>query len=533
MNNKKIQVWLPLLFSIVMIAGMMIGFKLKENMPDTAFFHVDKKKPVTEIMQLIERNYVDSVRLDSINGIAIESLLLQLDPHSVYIPVSSVQEFKEELAGKFYGIGIEYNIIEDTVHVLSVLPGGPSDKAGLQVGDRFLKVDDSAVAAVKITPDRIKPLLRGALGTTVDVEILRNNQRKAFTITRGSIPLLSVDAAYMLAPATGYIKLNRFSETTYEEFMQATERLQKSGMQNMILDLRDNGGGILTEATEIADEFLDGDKLITYTQGKSMPRKEYRAKRPGLFERGNVVMLADEYTASASEVLIGALQDWDRATVIGRRTFGKGLVQDQFSLSDGSALRLTVARYYTPLGRSIQKPYTSGERTYADEVINRFQNSEVLSADSIKHDQAKLFKTKAGKNVYGGGGITPDIFVPFDTSRYSDIVSKLYAKDIINDFVYLHYMQHRQLFSSFKTAQEFVDRYQIDDAAWKSLQSFAAKDSISLTALSGKDRASVQLRLKAFMARQLWRNEGFYRVFNQQDEMVKKALSVLFSPPKA
>ena len=527
MNKKKIQVWLPLLFSLAMIAGMLIGYKLKEGMPGKSIFYAGSKKPVQEVMQLIEKNYVDSVDLDTLTDNAIESILLQLDPHSIYIPITEVQDMKEDLAGKFFGIGIEYNIIDDTVHVLSVLKDGPSDKAGLKVGDRFIKVDDSLVAGVKINPERIKPLLRGERGTTVEVVMLRNNQQKKMTITRSSIPLYSLDAAYMIAPSTGYLKLNRFSETTYEEFMQATERLQKEGMQKMILDLRDNGGGILTEATDIADEFLDDEKLITFTQGKNMPRKEYRAKRPGLFEKGSVVVLADEYTASASEVLIGALQDWDRATIVGRRTFGKGLVQDQYQLSDGSALRLTVARYFTPLGRSIQKPYNKGEKTYEDEVINRFHDSEVLTADSIKHDLAKSYTTKNGKHVYGGGGITPDVFVAYDTSRYSPLVAKVFGKGIISDFVYKYYTANLSSFQRYKTASDFEKSYIVDAQTWNSFSDYAARDSVAIGSANEKDKATVAGRLKALMARQIWRNEGLYRVLNTNDEMIKKAMEVL------
>ncbi len=527
MNKKKIQVWLPLLFSLSMIAGMLIGYKLKENMPGRSFFYRDNKKPLHEIMQLIEKNYVDTVSFDTLSGNAIESILLQLDPHSVYIPLSNVQDIKEDLAGKFYGIGIEYNIIDDTVNVVYVLKDGPSDKAGVIVGDRFLKVEDSVVVGVKINPERIKRLLRGQLGTRVVVTLLRNKQQKSFPITRGSIPLYSLDASYMIAPATGYIRLNRFSETTYEEFMQATEKLQKEGMKKMILDLRDNGGGILSEATDIADEFLDGNKLITYTQGKNMPKKEYNAKREGLFEKGLLVVLADEYSASASEVLIGALQDWDRATIVGRRTFGKGLVQDQYELSDGSALRLTVARYYTPLGRSIQKPYTKGVKTYEDEVINRFHGSEMLNGDSIENDLAKVYTTRNGKQVYGGGGITPDIFVPYDTTKYSSLVAKVFSRGIINDFVYTYYISNITAFNQYKSPLEFEKNYTIDDATWNRFGTYAAKDSVELSVASAKDKLTLTLRLKALMARQVWRNEGLYRVLNAGDEMVKKGLAVM------
>jgi carboxyl-terminal processing protease len=398
MPNKKIQVWLPLLFSIVMIAGMFIGYRIKENMPGRGFFYVEKRRPVQEVINLIETKYVDDVNTDSLADKAIEVILGQLDPHSVFISAFELSEIKEELAGKFYGIGVEYKILNDTINILNVLKDGPADKAGMLVGDQILQVGDSIVAGVTITAERIRKFLRGDGGSKVKLKLLRNDNIKWITVIRGMIPLYSLDAAYMITDTIGYIRLNKFAETTYKEFMEATEKLKKQGMKSMILDLRDNGGGVLTEATDIADEFLSGDRIITYTEGKHSRKKEYRCKREGLFEKGKVVVLANDGTASASEVLIGALQDWDRATIIGRRTFGKGLVQEQYELSDGSGVRLTVARYYTPLGRSIQKSYSEGTQAYYDELIKRFHDGEVLFADSIKHTNCKAYKTKNGKN---------------------------------------------------------------------------------------------------------------------------------------
>ena len=419
MHNKKLQVLLPLLLSIVMIAGMFIGYRIKENMPGKGFFYIEKRTPVQEVINLIESKYVDDVAIDFITNNAIEEILSQLDPHSVFIPASQLQQLKEELAGEFYGIGVEYKILNDTIHVLNVIKNGPSDKAGLQLGDQILQIGDSIVAGVNITTERIKRYLRGSGGAKVKLNILRNNKKRSITIVRGMIPLYSLDVAYMITDNTGYLRFNKFSETTYKEFMQAVENLKNLGMRNMILDLRDNGGGILTEATDIADEFLSGNKLITYTEGKHSKKKEYVCKREGIFENGKVVVLANDGTASASEVLIGALQDWDRATIIGRRTFGKGLVQEQYELSDGSGIRLTISRYYTPLGRSIQKSYSEGGQAYKDELSNRFVHGEVLFADSINHLNGKAFKTKNGKTVYSGGGITPDVFVAMDTTSYN------------------------------------------------------------------------------------------------------------------
>ncbi len=527
MHNKKLQVWLPLLFSIVMIAGMVIGFRIKSNMPGKSLFYSEKRAPVEEVLDLIQSKYVDDVNLDSISSKSIETILGKLDPHSIYLPASQLQEVKEDLQGRFYGIGVEFNLFSDTINIVNVIKNGPSDKAGLEVGDKFIKVGDSVVAGVHITPGKIKKLLRGDGGTKVDITILRSDAQKHVTVIRGMIPLYSLDAAYMINDSTGFIRLNKFSETTYREFMKATEDLQKLGMKNMILDLRDNGGGILTEATEIADEFLEDDKLITYTEGKHTARKEYYCKREGIFEKGKVVVLANENTASASEVLIGALQDWDRATIIGRRTFGKGLVQEQFELSDGSGLRLTVARYYTPLGRSIQKSYQGGEEDYHNEVMNRFHEGELLHGDSIKHTNAIAYKTKSGKIVYNGGGITPDIFVGLDTAGFNKQLSAVYFKGTINDFVYRNYLDNKSKFVTYTNPADFQKKYSIDPATWASLTNYAKRDSIDLSSLTSLERAELAKQIKILTARQIWQNEGLYEVSNAEDATVNKALEVI------
>ncbi|MEO6452588.1 MAG: S41 family peptidase [Ginsengibacter sp.] len=527
MQNKKLQIWLPLLFSIVMIAGMFIGYRIKENMPGRGFFYIEKRKPVNEVINLIETKYVDNVPVDSLTDKAIESILNQLDPHSVFLPASELQETKEDLAGEFYGIGIEYKLLDDTINILNVLKNGPSDKAGLQVGDKILQAGDSIIAGVHIGTERIKKFLRGTGGSKVEITILRNNQVKTVAIKRGMIPLHSLDAAYMITNETAYIRLNKFSETTYKEFMEATEKLKKAGMQNMILDLRDNGGGILTEATDIADEFLSDDKLITYTEGQHSQKREYRSKREGIFEKGKLVVLANDGSASASEVLIGALQDWDRATIIGRRTFGKGLVQEQYELSDGSGVRLTVARYYTPLGRSIQKSYAGGAQAYKDELSNRSHHGEEMFADSIKHINGIPYKTKSGKTVYSGGGITPDVFVAIDTLKYNAEINKALIKGTINDFVYKNYLANKNKFALYKSPRDFEKNYTIDTATWNNLNNYAIKDSVNLKSLGPKEKTTLTKQFKILTARQIWRNEGLFEVSNTEDTIVKKALEVL------
>ncbi|MBA3673621.1 MAG: PDZ domain-containing protein, partial [Chitinophagaceae bacterium] len=316
MQNKKLQVWQPLLFSLVMIGGMIIGYKIKGNMPAIGIFSTEKRRPVQEVLNLIENKYVDKADADSLGDAAIQAILSKLDPHSVFLPAAQLQSAKEDLQGGFSGIGVEYAVFSDTINVLNVVKDGPSDKAGIQPGDKLLKVGDSIVAGSQITTAKIQGLLRGKGGTKAEITILRGNEQKHFSIIRGMISLYSLDAAYMVTDSVGYIRLNKFAETTYKEFMDATLKLQKLGMKSMILDLRDNGGGILTQATNIADEFLSENKLITYIEGEHSPKKEYRCEKEGIFEKGKVVVLANEGSASASEILIGALQDWDRADII-------------------------------------------------------------------------------------------------------------------------------------------------------------------------------------------------------------------------
>ena len=528
MKNKKLQVWLPLLFSLVMIAGMFYGFQLhRQTGSNDSFFKKDRRTALQEALDLIRLKYVDSVRIDSLQAGAMQEMMNELDPHSVYIPASDLSEANEDIIGNFEGIGIEFSILDDTINVLYVVPDGPSDKAGLQVGDRIVKVNDSAVANRKLGSDKVKELIRGKNGSKVQLTIFRNNKPQKADITRGRIPLPSLDAAYMIDAVTGYIKLNKFSETTHEEFSAALEDLQKKGLKKLVLDLRGNGGGLLNEAIDIADDFLDNNKMIVYTEGVNIPKREYRARRDGLFETGELVLLVDELTASASEILAGALQDWERATVIGRRTFGKGLVQEQYVLSDGSAIRLTVARYYTPLGRSIQRSYEKGRKVYMEELYDRYDNGQLIYADSNKYTNGKEYLTKHGHKVYGGGGIMPDIFVAIDTSRLQTSVTKLYLDGTFNNFVYTYYSRQVPFFSQYKSPSDFDKRYHSLDDAWNKLVNYARKDSINLTRIPADDREAIKQRMKAYLARFRWRNQGFYQVLNTNDKVVQKAVEVL------
>lgn len=527
MNNKKLQIWLPLLFSLIMIGGMYFGYNLhKETGSKDDFFKTGKRTTLQEAVDFIRTRYVDSVHLDSLQSSAIEQMMSMLDPHSVYIPASHLQEVNEDLEGNFEGIGIEFNVFNDTVNVLYVIPDGPSDKAGLLIGDKILKVNDASLTK-DLSTDDIKKLVKGPRGSKAILQILRNDKMFTSTVVRDRIPVSAVDASYMLDKQTGYIKLSKFSDNTYVDFMKSLEELKKEGMQKLVLDLRDNGGGLLEEAVNIADEFLDDGKLIVYTKGNNSPREEYNAKRPGLFENGKLAVLVDELTASASEVLAGALQDWDRATIIGRRTFGKGLVQRQFPLSDGSAIRLTVARYYTPLGRSIQRPYDKGKKEYMDEIWQRYSDGEALYADSNKIANGKQYKTLKGKIVYGGGGIMPDIFVPIDTSTYPHSIGKLVIDGTLNNCVYNYYLKHKSELQQYSDASDYVEHFTNENEIWDEFTRFAQKDSVNLRSVSQKDKLSLEKRLKAYLARFRWRNSGFYEVLNAEDPAVKKALDVM------
>ena len=528
MGNKKLQVWLPLIFSMVLIGGMFFGFKLRENTPSgNGFFRTDRKTALQEILDLVKDHYVDSVKLDSLQYNAIDEMMGHLDPHSIYIPASNLQDINEELEGNFKGIGVEFNIFSDTVHVVHVIADGPSDKAGLQVGDRIIKVNNVPIAGNDLSTDEIKKHIRGESGTSVKITVLRNGAQKEFSVTRGTIPIPAVDASYLLNDSTGYIKLNKFSESAYEEFMRSLENLQKNKITGLVFDLRGNAGGFMNEAVEIVDEFLSGDKLVVYTQGVNVQRIDYKCRRPGLFEKGKLVVLVDELSASASEVIAGALQDWCRATIVGRRTFGKGLVQQQYQLNDGSAIRLTVARYYTPKGRSIQRSYQYGKDKYLEEIVDRYQNGEVTHLDTSKVVNGKIYKTQCGDTVYGGGGITPEIFVGLDTGVLNHGIATIFRSGALTDFMYKYYISHLDELNKFKSPDDFSRNFNEMDNIWQSLVNYAAKDSIDLSKVPAADRDYLQKRIKAQLARYKWRAPGYYEVLNNEDPAIKKALEII------
>lgn len=527
MVNKKTQVWLPLLFSLTMVVGMFLGYKMRDAMPGKGFFYLQKNKPVQEILDLVNNKYVDTVSMGALADTAIQAILAKLDPHSVYIPAEETKMHSDEMAGQFYGLGINFEVYDDTINILSVLKDGPAYRAGVEAGDQFIKVGDSAVAGVKINGERIRKIFRNGPSKQLLVSLLRSGAAKQVTITLGLMPVNSVEASYMVTNEIGYIKLGKFTQATYREFMQALDELHKKGLKKLILDLRGNGGGILEPATAIADEFLEGDKLITYTEGQHSAKKEYRCQKVGVFEKEPLVVLSDEGSASASEALMGALQDWDRAMIVGRRSFGKGLVQNQFQLSDGSALRLTTARYYTPLGRSIQRSYANGHAAYIAEMSqpSKWNQPNISDTAHAKH----VFTTAKGKKVYGGGGIVPDVFVAFDSTLYVNDKNDhnyMAASSTIR-FAYQYFLRNKAALKGYATPADFNKNFALTDADWQMLVTAAAKDSVQLANATPAKKQQLISDVRACIASHIWRSAGFWEVANTKDPIMQKALELL------
>ncbi len=525
MGSKKLQVWLPILFALTMVLGMLVGYQLREETAGGKFMGFTKRTSLQEVVDLVKGRYVDKFASDSINQLAVNQLLSHLDPHSILIPSNQLSAADEHLQDNIKGIGVEFQIFDDTVNVMNVVKTGPSEKAGLQVGDKFISINDSIqITGRFLKVDKVTSLLKGGVGTKVKIKILRDGKLIDKTIERGAFPVPIIDVSYMLDSETGFLRIDRFADRSYEAFMESMGDLKKKGMKKLILDLRGNGGGLLKEAIAIADEFLDGEKLIVYTEGDHQPRIENRSRRDGIFETGKLVVLVDESSASASEVLAGALQDWDRATIIGRRTFGKGLVQQQFQLSDGSAVRLTIARYYTPLGRNIQKSYGKDRQDYNEELLNRFHDGSMLKADTAK-PKGKAFKTPAGKLVYDGGGISPDIFIPLDTANISENVLRLYYKNTLSSFVYRYYVQNRVRFDKISKPENILTEFLPGEKEYAELRSFALNhDGLIINVFTEKEKLQISQRLQTLMARQLWRKEGYFEIANRYDQAVQKSL---------
>ncbi|MBX2939492.1 MAG: S41 family peptidase [Ferruginibacter sp.] len=523
MERKKLNIWLPFLFALSMIGGLFLGYKMRDAFPTRHFFALEKSQPLQEVVDLIREKYVDEVSTAELMDTAILSMLTRLDPHTQYIPPNLLESANDDIAGSFYGIGIEFDMIDDTLHVVQIIPGGPAATAGLKNGDRILAAGDSILSGREKTAEYVRSVLKGNRGSAIRLQVLRGGTKLPVEVKRDIVAVNSVTAAYMINDSTGFIHLDRFSQPTYREFMIELEKLVESGMKQLILDVRGNGGGIMDAAVEIADEFLSGDKLITYTEGAHKKKEEYRCRRNGMFETGKLVVLADEGTASASEILIGALQDWDRATVVGRRTFGKGLVQEQFNLSNRGALRLTVSRYYTPLGRSIQRTYQPGNKDYFNEIHDPGFHSDSAAVDTT----GRKFKTAGGKTLYEGGGIAPDVWVASDTSSISYAMAYMYGNRLVNQFTYLYPTSNPTVFNKYKTPDAFRQQYSVDENALRFFNQNILKDSVNTSTLTPSEMTFLMNSMKNGIARQLWRNEGYYRVQNAGDEAVQKALEIL------
>ena len=515
-----------LILSILIYSKLAAQFNPSDNNVSQKYY---------EVMDNISRFYVDSANGKSLTETAIVALLEKLDPHSTYIPAEELQEVQSTINGNFVGIGIRFQIIKDTLNVIATIPGGPSEKLGILAGDQIVSVAGLNVAGIGLKNNEVRAKLMGDLGTKVKVEILRKNEKKPidFTITRAKIPLYSVDASYMIDAETGYIKLNSFSRTSVEEVQSALISLKSKGMKNLIFDLQGNGGGLLDVAHSLADEFLSGNKLIVYSEGRSQSRIDLKAEKKGLFEEGKLILLTDEYSASASEILSGAIQDWDRGLIVGRRTFGKGLVQRPILLSDGSEIRLTIARYFTPSGRFIQKPYDDPER-YKKDLTQRFLNGEFEHADSIKMPDSLLFKTlKTKRTVYGGGGIMPDFFVPLDTTQSSEYYRKLIRGGHINTYSF-RYVSSRKagLNELYTTFASFNKNFQCDKVFMDDFFAFVQKEEPTLT-YDEKDynisERSITLRIKSIIAQDLWGVSELYQVYNDSNEIVQRAVQIISS----
>jgi len=475
--------------------------------------------------------YVDSVDEKRLVEEAIVAMLKDLDPHSTYSNPEEVKKMNEPLVGNFEGIGVQFNMAEDTLFVIQPVSGGPSEKVGILAGDRIVAVNDSAIAGVKMSQEDIMRRLRGPKGTKVNLKIVRRGVKEQlpFTVTRDKIPVYSLDASYMIDERIGYIKVNRFAATTHKEFLEAFNQLKKEGMKDLILDLQGNGGGYLNIAIDIANEFLDKEELIVYTEGRRNPRNEFLAKGNGSFQEGRLVVLVDEFSASASEIVSGAIQDWDRGVVVGRRTFGKGLVQRPIDLPDGSMIRLTVARYYTPAGRCIQKPYESIEK-YNDDLIERYNSGEMMSADSIHFPDSLKTKTlKLGRTVYGGGGIMPDYFVPVDTTLYTQYHRDLSNKGILLKVHYQLIDTHRQEWKeAYRNYPDFNREFEVSEAMMQQLIEEGKKAGVEYNEEQYRKSAPLmKLQLKALIARDLWDMNEYYHTINTADESVKKAIELL------
>ncbi|KAF5054816.1 Peptidase family S41 [anaerobic digester metagenome] len=528
-QNTNREIIYPIAFALVLVIGILIGSKFQKAPGRPSLMVQPRTDKLTSVLQYIQEEYVDSVSMHNLIEQTIPSMLKNLDPHSVYIPASDLQAVNEPLEGNFDGIGVQFNMPNDTVIVLNTIVGGPSEKLGIQAGDRIITINDSLVAGVKIPQDSIVKLLKGKTGTKVKVGIKRNevNELIDFEIVRGKIPIYSVDVSYMASPTIGYIKISKFARTTYREFIDAIEKLKKEGMTKVVIDLRGNNGGYLDAATNIANEFLPEGKLIVYTQGKARPRQNIYSTASGRCLDTEVAVIIDEFSASASEILAGAIQDNDRGVVIGRRSFGKGLVQEQILFSDGSAIRLTIARYYTPTGRSIQKYYEPGSDDYFYDISNRYMHGEFQEPDSIQFADSLKFTTPSGRTVYGGGGIMPDVFVGLDTTGVTPYFTKVSNRNLVYRFAFRFAEKHRKQLNAMKSFTEvfnFIENQKVFDEFIAFAQSNGIKPNAKEIKVS---RHLIENQIKAYIARNAIDNDGYYPYIKNIDTTLKRTIQVL------
>ncbi len=521
---------MPMIFALLLISGIFIGryFLSAQGLgggnPLLIYPQTDK---VETILNLIKEEYVDTIDIKKLEEKVIPHIVENLDPHSMYIPAKNLAKVNEELEGNFGGIGVQFSIQNDTVLVVAVISGGPSEKLGILPGDRIIRVNDTTIADIKIQNNDVIHKLRGEMGTKVKVSILRRNVKELidFDIIRGEIPITSVDVAYKINEITGYVKIDRFAQNTYQEFITALAQLKEEKCKNLIVDLRNNSGGLLDIAFSITNEFLKRDELIFYTEGKSQPRREVKANGVGSCQEAKVIVLVNEYSASASEIFAGALQDNDRGLILGRRSFGKGLVQNQIPLPDGSAIRLTIARYYTPSGRSIQKPYKFGDaEDYYKDIMNRYEHGEFFEKDSIVQNDTLKYYTKSGRVVYGGGGIMPDIFVPRDTSHYTNLYYTMRATGVVYQYALKYADENRNTLKRYKDADSML-KYLNTQPILQGFISFAKSKKIKIDQKQLKlSESLLDIEVKAYIARNTIDNEGFYPIIHKIDNVLQRAV---------
>jgi len=519
--------FLPLVMGVAIAAGIFIGGKLNfGDTPERLFSNSSKKDKLNRLIDYIDYDYVDEINTDSIVDVTVNGILENLDPHSVYIPKADMERVTEEMKGDFVGIGVSFYPYKDSIAVIRPVEGGPSEKAGIKGGDRIIMADGDTLYGDRLQDDDLVKKLKGAINSKVKLKVYRKGESELldFTVKRANIPIKSVDAAYMLTEKLGYIKVNRFAESTYKEFKQGLDKLQGLGATEIALDLRDNPGGFLGIAEQIVDEFLEDDKLILFTKNKRGNIEKSFATSKGDFEEGEIYILIDENSASASEIVAGALQDNDKGTILGRRSYGKGLVQREMDLGDGSAVRLTVSRYYTPTGRSIQRPYENGNKDYYDEYFERLESGELLDPEKIEVADSLKFTTPKGKVVYGGGGIIPDVFVPIDSSMYNETLNFLQRRGFINYFVFEELERDRSIYNDI-SRQDFIDSFDVGNDLVFAFQDYLnVRTDSKITFVAYHDE--VKQYIKAALADQLYGDGAFEEVFNQRDIMIDEVIKL-------